>query len=445
MADKREDELIKIKTREKKEKVKKEKPKKEKAPKKGKAPKVKNIPRTNGVKLDFKKEEPTVNRYYMAISKRYRVARYLTVVLLVVYLLVMLVFYRENITYANFVYLARDLDSDTQLNIGEYSDVTYERSFNSEYDLFRSRIAVASPTGFALYSSTGSKDLESREVLAKPRLETGDKYAVVYSAGERDYSVFTSIARVFHGESEFEIEDCAVSDVGRFALLTRNDESRFLVTVYNDSFKMMAEYYEDKFVIDVALDSEGENIAIVSGDITGSELCGQVSLSKVGTKESTILSFDGMMPIHASYAEDGKLMVLFDQALKIFDGEEEIAGISFDGYTPGYFDIEENIIAISFPTNVIGSENSLKVYNTTGEELYNEAISSKIVSLATDGREAVYAVGETKAFCLDMGDGKVYEEPMEHQALGTIAVPGSLVVCAPDGTDSYFTEDKTEK
>lgn len=92
MANKHDDELIKIKTREKKEKVKKEKPKREKAPKKEKAPKVKNVPRANGVKLDFKKEEPTVNRYYTAISKRYRVARYLTVVLLVVYLLVMLVF-----------------------------------------------------------------------------------------------------------------------------------------------------------------------------------------------------------------------------------------------------------------------------------------------------------------------------------------------------------------
>ncbi len=445
MANKHEDELIKIKTREKKEKVKKEKPKKEKAPKKEKRPKVKNIPRANGVKLDFKKEEPEVNRYYMAISKRYRVARYLSVVLLVVYLLVMLVFYRENITYANFVYLARDLDSDTQLSIGEYSDITYERSFNSEYDLFRSRIAVASPTGFALYSSTGSKDLESREVLSAPRLETGDKYAVMYSAGERDYSVFTSIARVFHGECEFEIEDCAVSNVGRYALLTRNDEARFLVTVYNDSFKTLAEYYEDKFVIDVALDSEGENIAIASGNITGSELCGEISIGKVGTKESTTLSFDKMMPLYVSFGEDGKLVALFDQGLKIFDGEKETASISFNGFTPGYFDMAGNIIAIAFPTNVIGSENSLKVYDTTGEELYNETIGSKIVSIATDGREAVYAVGETKAFCLDMKDGKIYEEPMEHQALGTIAVPGSLVVCAPDGTASYFTEDKTEK
>ena len=438
------DELIKIRTYEKKEKVKKEKPKKEKAPKKEKRSKPKNVPRANGVKLDFKKEEPEVNRYYMAVSKRYRSARYLAVVLLVIYLLVMLIFYRENITYANFVYLARDLDSDTQLNIGEYSDITYERSFDSDYALFRSRIAVASPTGFALYSSTGSKDLESRDVLSDPRLETSEKYAVMYSAGERDYSVFTSIARVFHGECEFEIEDCAVSDTGRYALLTRNDEARFLVTVYNDSFKTLAEYYEDKFVLDVALDSEGENIAIASQNITGSDILGEISLGKVGTKESTTLSFEGMMPIYVSYADDGKLVVLFDQGIKIFDGEDEVASISFGGLAPGYFQMEKNIIAISFPTNVMGSENSLKVYNTTGEELYNETIGTKIVCVATDGAEAVYAVGETRAYCLDMTDGKLYEESLSHQALDAIAVPGSLVICTPDGTASYFTEDKTE-
>ena len=211
MAREHDDELIKIKKRDikdkpKKEKIKKEKPKREKREKKS-APKVNSVPRAKGVRLDFTNEAPEVNRYWLAVSKRYRVARYVSMVALVAFLLVMLLFYRDNITYANLVYLARDLDSDTQVSVGVYSDITYDRSFSYDFGIFRQRIAVAGPKGFALYSQTGGKDLSADDIWADPRLEVGEKYALVYDAGEKSYSVFTTIARVLSAVSDFEIED----------------------------------------------------------------------------------------------------------------------------------------------------------------------------------------------------------------------------------------------
>ena len=48
--------------------------------------------------------------YYAKVASRYRTAKYLTVFLLVLLLLGGLVMGSGNITYANFVYLLRDLD-----------------------------------------------------------------------------------------------------------------------------------------------------------------------------------------------------------------------------------------------------------------------------------------------------------------------------------------------
>lgn len=439
MPENRDDELIKIKK--KKAKPKREKPRKEnkKREKRSTRPKVNAIPRAKGVKLDFTEEAPEVNRYYMGISSRYRIARYATIVLLCVFLFVMLAFYRENITYANLMYLVRDLDSSGQVSVGIYNDITYDRSFVSDFELFRSRIAQASPTGFTLYSAAGTVDLESEGIIAEPRLEVGEKYAVMYGVGEKDYSVYTTIAKVLSGECEFEIEDCAVADSGRYAILTEDDEARFLITVYSESFKSLLKYHMNDFVVDMALDSEGENIAVASAVIDSSAVKCELMLGSIDNKDSKYIELEGMMPICCEYTDDNRLFLLCDSALIIFEGEKEVARISFGGLTPGFFDIEGNVIALTFPENVMGNENSLSVYDTEGKELVSEKISSKVLAVATDGEEAVYAVGEAEVFRLSFGDKAIEKEPLKVRALSAIAVPGSLVVFSPDGSDSYFT------
>ena len=123
----------------------------------------------------------------------------------------------------------------------------------------------------------------------------------------------------------------------------------------------------------------------------------------------------------------------------MFDGKKEYAFRSFEGLTPGSFDIEGDLVAISFPTNVIGSESMLKVFDAEANELYSAEIGEKIGFVETDGEEAVYTVGDSVAVKLSLADGALTYEEIRQQPVGAIAVPGSLIVCSPDGTSSYFT------
>ena len=82
------EDLIKIRKREKKEKP--EKREKRRPAKKRVRREVppKAIPRTDGVKLDFSQEEsPSYTKYYMTVSKRFRAARVLSIALLVCFIL----------------------------------------------------------------------------------------------------------------------------------------------------------------------------------------------------------------------------------------------------------------------------------------------------------------------------------------------------------------------
>ena len=441
----REEELIKIKKREKRApEEKKERAPKIKHPKKEKnevkRQRMSATPRAKGVRLDFSEEKPEVNRYWLSVAKRYRVARALAVIVLCAFLFVMLAFFRENITYANLVYLVRDLDSKNTLTVGSYNDISYDRGDNNDFDVFRSRLAVASQKGFTLYSQTGAVDLEYSDVIADPRLEVSDKYAVLYSAGDKRYSVFTTVARVLSAESKYSIEDCAVSDSGSYALLTKSQESRFLITVYNDAFQEKTKYYKDSFVMDMALSEGGDRLCAVSTKIDGASASCEVMIGKVGTKETKTFDYSGMMPLSCEYTDDGRLLVLCDTALLIFEGEKELSRISFEGLTPGCFDVSGGHIALSFPKNVLGTSNEIRVYSTDGAELCKKDLSGKISCLAADGEEYVYAVTDTEAVRLNPESGKIKKEPCELQALYAAAVPGSVIVFTPEGTESFFAK-----
>ncbi|MBQ3527446.1 MAG: hypothetical protein IJA52_02705 [Clostridia bacterium] len=436
---KHDDELIKIKKRDIKEKPKKEKVKKEKI-KKERPARVKSAPRARGVKLDFTEEAPEINRYWLAISKRYRAAKYISIVLLCTFLLSMMIFQRENITYANLVYLARDLDSDVEMNVGVYASIPYERSMSYAFEMFRGRVGVAGTQGFSLYSQSGSQELATKDLYASPRIEAGEKYALVWGAGERDYSVYTTIARVLTAESEFDIEDGCVSDSGSYALLTKSKESRFMINVYNESFKTVTTYYKDKLVMDIALDATGEHLAVASADVAGASVTGELMIGKVGSEERVSFDFDGMMPLAVEYTDDGSLVMLCDSGLVIFEGEKEKARVSFEGMTPGAFSIEGDIIAISFPTNATLSQNALKVFDTAGKAEYNIMINTKVTNVTTDGTAAVYAVGEGWATRLSLSDGKTLTGAVDTQVVGVLSPAGNLIVCTPDGTKTYFTD-----
>ena len=407
---------------------------------KQKKTKIKNDVPQNGVKVDLRVTEKPRNRYYLAAAGKYRAARYVAVMLLAVFLFVMLLFFRENITYSNLMYLVRDLDTDNSASAGAYAGITYDGQYAEKFALFKSRIAVAGTTGLTLYDSSGSKEAEYDCSYTNPGLEVSEKYALMYDAGDKSYSIYTSVARVLSEKSDQIIEAAAVSDSGYFALLTRSEEAKFLVTVYNGSFKPVTKYYKDKYVIDLALNKTGSEAAIVSAATENSSVYCEVSLLKIGTEETVSLKYDGLMPISARYADDGSLFVMCDTALLSFRDGEISWRHDFTGMTPVSFDIDKNTAAVTCSENAIGSVNAVLVFDINGNVLYNITLEHKISATATDGERAVYAVGDGKAERIDLSDGSVSSESVSVVPVKLLAPPGSLIVCGEGGTSSHFTD-----
>lgn len=399
------------------------------------------VSRRQKVRIDFDNGERPVNGYYMAVAERYRAARHVSFVILVAFLLTMLVFYRDSITYSNLMYLVRDLDSGTGITVGAYANISYEEQYKRSFSTFRGRIAAVSSTSFSLYGSAGSVDISDEISYAAPRIDTGEKYAMIFDADGDRYSLYTGVACVLSFTADSHIEDGCVSDSGSYALMTRSEDSKFLITVYDAGFRAVTKYYKDKYVVDIALDKKGEEIAIASADVTSSDISCEIMLGRVGAEDSKTVVLPSLMPLYCRYAENGTLIVLCDSAVVALRDGEIVWQKEISSQTPSSFTLSENTFALVSSKNAIGSENEIFVFDTDGNILYNNTITQKVSYVAADGNNYVYTVGDGAAERIELSSGSISRKTVEGRVIGVLAVPGSLIVCMPDGTNSLFADE----
>ena len=202
------------------------------------------------------------NRYYKKISERYRAAGFLLILVLVLFLGVMLIRYGEYITYDNFVYLMRDLDSIRGTDGAD--DIKYPAAGEGTFAAFKGGLAVHSEGVFTLYDSTGVELTSKNESMSYPAMAAGAEYLLLYDVGGRSYSLYNSLTRVMTHQTEGNIISASVSDSGAFAVTFASNEARYVTEIYGKALTRMMSIYKDKYVVSTAISDDGEYAAVVS-------------------------------------------------------------------------------------------------------------------------------------------------------------------------------------
>ena len=84
--------------------------------------------------------EAEVNKYYIVISKRYKRAKFITVILLVVFYAFMLFRFNDDITYSNLMYLLRDFDTDPKTSELIFEKIEYDEQKNMNYAIYKGEL-----------------------------------------------------------------------------------------------------------------------------------------------------------------------------------------------------------------------------------------------------------------------------------------------------------------
>ena len=377
------------------------------------------------------------NKYYMHVSSMYRIGKWVLLLLFALYLTVMLIVCRDSITYENFLYLTRNLQMPAHSE-GSFSSVVYEEQQNMSFAAFKGELAVAGSSQISFYDSEGTLRLQDSTDCIRPILLSGNKYLMMYDEGGTSYSLYTTIGRVWRTNAENSIQCAAINDQGVHAIAVRSQDSKYCVALYDSSFRELAKYYRDTYVTGLALQSDGELLAILSIATEGSSLQGAVTIGRVGADMTKDVSLGDQIPLAASFMQNGTLAIITDGAVLLLDAEGALkCSVPLSAALLSYMSFSNTCIVVACSENTLGTLSRVLIISEDGTIVGERAVSGKISSVtAADGLAAAYIQSRQEVFALSKTGELTAEMTYTGNLLDLCIVDGRVVFCFAAGAQA---------
>lgn len=373
------------------------------------------------------------NRYYLKVSERYRLAAFALFFVFIAFCGIILVRYSEYISYDNFVYLIRDLDSRHLSDRDSIPEFDLELDDSAVMRPFRDGFVVAERGAVTLYDSTGVKLLSESESFSYPALAVSDKYIIAYDIGGKSYSVYNSVTRIVSKQTEKAIVCASVCDNGTFIVTTESDDAKYATEMYNTALKNTCHFFTDEFVVSAAVGDGGGQIAAASISENGADYACAVAFSRTTDKTTySTLYYSMSLPLELSALDGGGFVLVCDDAIRFFSSNgEQTAEHTVFGNGLVAFDAEPWGAILVCAENSMGTQNRVYVFDSEGNIIYNAAHNGRVTDVRIaleDGEFVGYLSGKNSVTFL-LANGSEQSVSVDGTAEHLIETSGSLYAC----------------
>lgn len=387
--------------------------------------------------------------YYADLSEKFNLARIVLYMILFAFVVVTVLSSRHLITYENLYYLVKDVSASTITAQSEAEYLNYPISeSNAAFTVYRGGLTVVGGQEITVLSGSGKQTLSENVSLSYPCVRAGDQTFLVFSRGEKDFSVYNAFVRLRKEYTEYPVFDARMSKNGSFAILTRSADYTSEVIFYDSDFDKLAAAHIGGYVTSLSLSGDGKTLAALSLELTDSGYVTKLTLLRRGTTGITNreVFVEGVTAIQSAFADDERLAVIFEDALRIYrtDGTL-ISEIPFEGSTPTFCTVSKGYVSMLFTSGQTLTETELAVYDKNGGSVYRIKLDTKgtVSELTANGQNVYVRMGSRILYVSSKGNR--LSEIAVHKDTLTLLVTdsGELMACTPAFAHRIHPDDFT--
>lgn len=384
------------------------------------------------------------NRYYDKISKTYMTFGIVMVLVSVLYMICVITFFGEYVTYENLKYLARDISALTVPGSGEFTKIVYNGGESMTFAQFRGGVAACDGDNYLYYDSGGINLISDDMNYADPVLVPSEKYLLAYDVGGTGYSIYNQLTRIVQREADGRIMAGDIGDDGSCILVTRSRETRYVVDVFNAAFNKTMSIYKENYVLDAALSPDGTYIIIVSAVPDDTDFNCEIEICMVGRGEPlTRLVYEHTMPLDVfSYEES--FLVLCDNGIYAYNySGASLGGTSFSGMRLKYASDGGQSVVCAGQVNTLGTESRILAVGADGEILCDSVLEMRVsgVYAAPDpDRILAYIKTPDAVISLDSFGGTETYNPPINDILAVLPMNKGAVICGKSSAYLAFED-----
>ena len=318
--------------------------------------------------------------YFASVSAFYKIFERILWVLLILFLVFSLTTNYKEITFNNFFYLLKDFSSAVDSETSNYQILSYDSDKRQKFALFRGGIVSASPSSVSVFTTSGRRSLRNNNDYYSPNLVACDKYVLVYDSASSSFSVYNSFSKVYNQKLEDPITDAAFAEDGSFAVATRQADVKTVIHLYGKNIKERGYISQSDYVFDMSLGSNNGRLATVAYDVgsgTGETVITVYDVeSSNSAKKLSEHSIDGEFPLSCAYLKSGKLAVVTNRSVRIFNADlKQDKSQSFYEATVTAFNVSDNG-AVAVVSS--GSVRTVYAFDSDGDIVYNKPIGENV-------------------------------------------------------------------
>lgn len=321
--------------------------------------------------------------YYASVSAFYKIAERLLWLILIIFMVISLVTNYKEITYDNFFYLLKDFSSAADSEVPTYQVLSYDSDSRQTFGLYRGGLVSASPSAVSVFTAGGRRTLKSNTEYYSPTIVCSDRYVLVYDSASSAFSVYNSFSKVYNERLDSPITDAAFASDGSFAVATKNEDSQSVIYLYGKDIKRRGEISESRYVFDMAIGEDGDRFCTLTYQAAGGNGSTTVNLydienSKSGAKLASV-DIDGEFPIGCAYLDNGRIAVLTNLSIRIYDKDlEERDKLTFYDSSVRAFKTDRNGVSL-----VISSDTGKRViaFDEKGELAYDGPVTENVSAI----------------------------------------------------------------
>lgn len=388
-------------------------------------------------KIETSAKRTKVNSYYLVLSGRFKIAKYLSICLLVAFLLSTIILFRDEITVENLRYLIKDFEMGDTLNLTSGEEIKYDADTQLALEMYKGDLVVAGSSYFYLCDLQGNKRLYEKSVFTNPVVVSSDKYLLVYGLSEYTYTLYNTFSKLHTETFNYPITGAAVSDKGLYAIVTRTTEYRSVVYLYNSSFERIGAVYKDKYIMDVSFNHDSSELLITSLYSKNGNYCTEiVTYAPYSDKPSSLIDVEGSMVIQSGYNSNGGFSVMYDNKIEFYNKSSEISNtyVFPNGIVPIDTEITHEYTAITYTENIVGDNMKVIVFDKNGDVILDADADGQPIKI-TCSKNFVFVLLNGRVCKIDISSGNVEYYDTAKNAIELLVVnEKSILVCFVDDT-----------
>lgn len=336
-------------------------------------------------------------------EKKFRLYKFLTIAVLVAFLLGGALLFENDITVENLRYLIKYFDFSSSGAFSEESVIYYNADSGNEFYVFRGDLALVNPGGITLFDRRGSAVMTDTFNMANPTCVSSDKYIAVYDLGGHQVRVYNSFALLYENTFDYTVRGVSINSDGEFAVVTAAKSYRSAVYVYDREFKEVYKWLSsDKYATDAVFSDR--NILTVSTvhSSEGELLSELIELKPGNNKPVSEVKMKSELPL-SHFTDRNGTVLLTDENLKFIKKGKEIASVPFQEGSVKKFSLGEEYSAVLQDDLSVGVNFRLGIYDREGKEIISQQFSVAVLDIEIY-EDAVYVLTHTELYIIKNGE-----------------------------------------